>query len=151
MIPVLRSPTPPPPASKSINCHENQPRLRHEGIKDATVTRIALLAGPIPLRADPRKEHDYDDVDDDGDDTNPQANAYPNHATPLAEGAQADPNPEPLMMMMMMMMLMMFMMMLMMMMMMMPNTPRRPNREPHHTTGEGRYSKQTQIPNHTTV
>ena len=50
----------------------------HEGIENATVTRIALLSGPLPVALDPRMEYDnndvdadddaYDDDDDDGDD-----------------------------------------------------------------------------------
>ena len=51
-----------------------QPGLCHEGIENATVTRIAFLSGPLPVAVDPTKEHDddddddVDDVDDDDDD-----------------------------------------------------------------------------------
>ena len=41
------------------------PGLCHEGIENATVTRIAFLSGPLPVAVDPRKEHDDDDDDDD--------------------------------------------------------------------------------------
>ena len=43
------------------------PGLCHEGIENATVTRIGFLSGPLPVAVDPRKEHEDDD-DDDGDD-----------------------------------------------------------------------------------
>ena len=74
-IPVTAHISPTHGSSKSVNCHENlvpntpdaydsghlPPRLRHECIKNATVTCIAFLTGPLPVTVDPRKERDDDD------------------------------------------------------------------------------------------
>ena len=61
-----------------------QPRLRHEGINNATVTRIAFLIGPVPVSVDPKTEQYDDDGDGDID------AAYPE---PPHTAAQANPNP----------------------------------------------------------
>ena len=47
-----------------------QPRLRQEGITNATVTRIAFLTGSIPVTVETRKGHqdDHDDGHDEGED-----------------------------------------------------------------------------------
>ena len=65
-----------------------QPRLRHEGINNATVTRIAFLIGPVPVSVDPKTEQYDDDDDDDGDGDIDAAYPEPPHTA-----AQANPNP----------------------------------------------------------
>ena len=39
-----------------------QPRLRYEGIHNATVTGVAFLPVPVPVTVDPRKDQDDDDT-----------------------------------------------------------------------------------------
>ena len=44
------------------------PGLCHEGLENATVTRVAFLSGPLPVAVDPRKEHEHDDDENDDED-----------------------------------------------------------------------------------
>ena len=64
---ALSPPWYPPPSTPidPVTVDTFHPGLCHEGIENATVTRIAFLSGPLPVAVDPRKEHDDDDDDDD--------------------------------------------------------------------------------------